>query len=102
MIALLLTLACATDDVDPRVPCEQDGSFECCSNDDCGADEVCFYLYTCVTINGRLSCEEPTGDNTCHPLCDAGDPDCPGLTDTCQTIEFAQGTDYYEDVSACF
>lgn len=106
MLTLALLLACGSkDDPDPSEVCRDEGTWGCCSDDECDDDSLCHFQYTCATRGDAWTCTEPVGDRQCHQLCaedTGGASQCEVLSQECQAIQHAQGTDYYEDVTACF
>ena len=105
MISLLFALACTgDDDVDPGVLCREEGTSECCYDEDCPSG-FCWNTWTCHTQKGRLVCEDPVGDRECHSLCtlESGESDdCTDLTEECQSYPHSQGQDFEETLTACF
>ena len=102
MILLLSWLSCAEAPYDPVAECHAEGR-ACCGDSECGQDELCHFVYTCVSRGGVLDCEQPIGDRECHELCLGTDAFvCQDPTQTCQQIEFVQGSDSVGSETACF
>ena len=104
MIAFLLLLACPQAPYNPVAECEAEGR-ACCDNSECGSDEICHFVYVCKQMGGETVCEEPTGDRECHELCTEGDGEpfvCQEPTQSCQQVEFVQGSDVIGSETACF
>jgi hypothetical protein len=107
LIALLLaiaTVSCGSAGPTPaevRASCERDPKATCCGDDDCAADSVCHFDFSCALGSNHVArCGGPmTGDRQCHPRCDATRPCAGGLT--CQTVTVYGGSDVGHEVSMC-
>ena len=85
----------------PYDDCAEAGGPGCCSNEDCGANAVCNFDYSCRDrLDGGLSCTEPTGDHECHPMCQDGGR-CPTGME-CRSFDQTQGAGDPRTLWACF
>lgn len=103
MLLLTWLLACGEqDDPDPADLCRDEGTADCCSDDECADGSICHFEYTCFTRGGRWECSEPAGTNECHELCTDTGFSCDELEQACQDVQHVQGGSSYEDITACF